>query len=47
MLPYKNDGVLVVPSLGVKNAVLVAFKVLSFKTSSVVAFVVPLRVEIR
>ena len=47
VLPYKNDGVLVVPSLGVKNAVLVAFKVLSFKTSSVVAFVVPLRVEIR
>ena len=27
VLPYKNDGVLVVPSLGVKNAVLVAFKI--------------------
>ena len=33
--------------LGVKNAVLVPFRVFSFKTSSVVAFVVPVRVEIR
>ena len=42
----KMTGVLVVPFRG-KNAVLVPFRVFSFKTSSVVAFVVPLRVEIR
>ena len=32
--------------LGVKNAVLVPLRVFSFKKSSVVAFMVPLRVEI-
>ena len=39
-------GVLVVPFLGVKNAVLVPLRVFNFKTSSVVPFVVPLRVKI-
>ena len=38
-------GVVIV-FLGVKNAVLVPVRVFSFKTSSVVPFVVPLRVEI-
>ena len=33
--------------LGVENAVLVPLRVFSFKNSSVVAFVVPLRAEIR
>ena len=40
----KMTGVLVEPFRG---AVLVPFRVFSFKPSSVVAFVVPLRVEIR
>ena len=45
-LPYKNDGGARRTFLGVTNVVLVPFRVFSFKTSSVVAFVVPVRVEI-
>ena len=45
-LPYKSDGGCSSYPLGVKNEVLIPLRVFSFKTSSVVPFVVPLRVEI-
>ena len=46
-IPYRNDAGCSSYLLGVKNAVLVPFRVFSFKTSSVLAFVVHLREEIR
>ena len=45
-LPYKSDGGCSSYPFGVTNAVLVPLRVFNFKKSSVVPFVVPLRVEI-